>query len=133
MKKYFHLFWSLVVLLAGVVVVFVSEAAFADDIGPLYQAVVGVGLFAAGVYTAAVAWDCESVLLPATMYNLVGCLSWFAGLLVFFNFNRYEEIIASAGNWPIYAAGGALIFMGVILLVHHLTLYEQRSRDQSSA
>lgn len=134
MQAYKNLLWSCAAIASGIGILLLSTIPFygpGSDLGWMYQLVVGVVMILVGCWSAFEVSDEKTTLIPAKMYEWGGFPLLLAGFLVFFNFNRYNEVFSRFGTWPIYLIGAWMTVVGCMILAHYLTVFEPASPKQS--
>lgn len=69
----------------------------------------------------------------ATLYRAFFGMMMFLALMVFFNFGRYESIIAMTGEWPLRAVGSLLALAGALVFVFEWRDKDHLPKEQSCA
>lgn len=55
--------------------------------------------------------------LAGRSYQALFLVTFFMGLLILFNFGRYDEVLKMTGSWPLVIVGGILMIGGIALFV----------------
>lgn len=134
MQAYKNLLWSCAAIASGIGILLLSTIPFygpGNDLGWVYQLLVGVAMMLVGGWSALEVSDEDTMLIPAKMYEWSGFPLLLAGFLVFFNFNRYNEIFSRFGTWPIYVTGAWMTAVGAMILVHYLTVFKPATPKES--
>lgn len=106
----------LLILAVGGVTVTATDTMVAYIPAWIWQIVVGFAVFIGG-FALFLSVPTGGKTILQRLRTHPGWIFAFVGVTVFFNFNRYGDIVAANGNWPVIVVGAMAIYAGLVMLV----------------